>query len=144
MRSVLYHPSDEESGSSVSLCDAPGLAPACQMPCLALSVCQGIVLLVLTPSIFQTFSELQLPRVELLFPNRTNRAFLVLVYTTLYWFLSSLLCLSESELLIVFRLGDNLLHLHCFFLSHLPRSFTMGASYHILMASSSQNKISFG
>lgn len=101
MRSASYHQSDGESGSCVSLGDPPGPAahargsqhlpvpghPAGAAPPAACS-----------PPSLKRFQSLQLPRVKYPLKNRVRRTFLVLRYTTSCWFLSSLLCLNEAEL----------------------------------------------
>lgn len=130
-------------------CVIPWALP-CTPEAHAISLCQGI-LLVLTSScpltsISQVFSELQLPRVESPFKNGVRRTFLVLGYKTSCWFLSSLLCLSEAELL---NYSDSLITCSILTVSfsvtlHKVLPLVNIISYHVLVASSSRKEISFG
>lgn len=130
-------------------CVMPWALP-CTQEAGVVSSCWGIPL-VLTPSwlltsISQAFSELQFPRVESSLKNGVRRTSRVLRYTTLCWFLSSLLCLGEAELL---NYSDCLVT--CSILT-VPFSVILHKvlpsvhiiSYRALVASSSQNEISCG
>ena len=142
--SVLYHQSDGAGGSSVSRCDP--LRRVLHTTSCALSLCLGYP----AAAGSQPPAHLHLSSVfrvaAFLLKYRVRRTFCVLGYTGSCWFLSSLFCWSEAELL---NYSDHwitcsVLTVSLSVILHKVLPLVNTISCHVLAAISSQNEITYG